>query len=108
MDREFDFTQVPPEKLLARITDAVSAGVHPKAQGPVVIRIKLPGGKEIHGSYYHAASEQELDVVNHKSAILCDDQTVEFFVRCLRYHGRPFVTETGSDDQVCTLRWTIV
>ena len=90
-----------------RIIDAIGAGNHDRnLAGPTVVRINLMDGRVIRGNY-HKCEEKDLDVVNHQSDVIWDDDALRPFVERLLSSGQSFVTETGSHDTVCTLQWTI-
>jgi len=91
---------------IAKIADAIGAGCDSQDKEETPVTIKIPGDRTIRGSYYRC-KESEIDIADHKSDVIWDTEELQKFVSRLMESGMPFVTETGNDDMVCTLRWTI-
>ena len=102
-----DLSSTAEDRRIARVIDAVGAGCFdPHDRGPVVVQIKLWDGRTVEGAY-HRCEESELNVVDHEGDLIWDDNALRPFVEKLIAEKTPFVTETGSDDMMCTIRWTI-
>ena len=91
---------------IAELVDAIGAGCDPHDSGPVAVIIGMQDGRTITGSY-HRLGGSTADVFSEED-ILLDDSVLRPFVERLLDKGVPFVTETGEDDMVCTLRWEIL
>jgi hypothetical protein len=92
---------------LASLIDAIGAGCSdPSAKGPVVVRLELWTGQIVTASYYQR-DEDETPDIECLEQIIADNEVIRPFAEGLVIEGKSFVTETGSDDMVCTLRWEI-
>jgi len=89
------------------LMDRIGAGCNPHDEGPEVVRVVLWDLRVVVGTYFDCGPK-ELDVVDHNSDVIFDNRKLQPFVSRLLDKGMPFVTETGSHDMICTLRWTIV
>ena len=91
---------------LAHLVDAVGTGGpdDPKASGLNVINLQLWDGRTVLGSYYNG--DKKPDIISEFDIIL-DDYALELFIRRMLEEGLSFITETGEDDLVCTLKWEI-
>ena len=90
----------------AELVDVIGVGSSdPKDPGSTVVELSLWNGLIVTSSYYRA-EESELDVVS-PADVIYDDEKLQLFVEKLLNEGRPIVTETGSHDMVCTLKWEI-
>lgn len=76
----------------------------PSLDGPILVRILLWDGRVVTASYYQG--ERSPDALSLEGGFRKSDE-LELLINRLLEEGTPFVTETGSDDQVCTLEWTI-
>jgi hypothetical protein len=86
---------------LNQLIDAIGAGSSdPQEPGPIVVGIELQNGDKITGSY----SQQTPDVID-QGAVIHDDEVLSPFVQRLLNDRQSFVTQTGDDDEVCTLIW---
>lgn len=82
-----------------------ASGPDPSDRGPVVVRVMLEDGRIIEARYYRC-EESELDA-RTKYDVFFDVEPLIPFVEKLLSEGKSFVTETGTHDMVCTLKWTI-
>lgn len=86
---------------MPELIDAISAGSSdPSDPGPVVVLIAMADGKVIKGSYSKDAPD-----VSDSACVIRDDEAIRPFVERLLEKKTPFVTETGEDDEICTLKW---
>ena len=92
-------------KGVRQLIDAIGAGnSDPQAKGPVVVILKLWDGRIVTGSYYRG--DEKPDVTGPED-IIWDNEKLNPFVEKVLRDGSGFITETGSDDTVCTLKWQI-
>ncbi len=89
-----------------QLLDMIGAGVlDPSSTGKNVVTISLWDGRTIYGNY-HRCEQDELDAeTNHD--MFMDTTPLVPLVQKLLDESTPFITETGTSDMVCTLRWTI-
>ncbi|MBU1179953.1 hypothetical protein KJ885_03345 [Patescibacteria group bacterium] len=91
---------------LKKLLDIVGASnINPSDRGPVVVRVNLSDGRVIKATY-HNCKMQEIDVSSPYDIFLETEPLVPF-VKELLSKGKSFITDTGSHDMVCTLKWTI-
>lgn len=92
---------------LKNLIDAVGAGCYdPTAKGPVVVRLELWDDRVVTASYYRR-EEGETPDIDCQDEIIWDDATIRPFAENLINEGKSFVTETGTSDTVCTLKWEL-
>ncbi len=72
------------------------------------VRMSVIDGRIITGTLY-SLRENEIPDISKKYPIF-SSQEKEKIIRCvgdLIYKEKPFITSVGSDDEVCTLKWSI-
>lgn len=98
----------PRIKNMAHLIELIGAGVmNPKDPGPTPIVAELWTGDFITATYYNLKPNEKPDIRSHLDIIL-DDPAIQRHAERLMKDGTPFVTDTGSSDMVCTLRWEMV
>ena len=89
-----------------QLLDAIGTGVmDPGCSGPNPVIIELPDGREVVGNY-HRCEETEIGAKTNTDVFL-DTTPLIPLMKGLVNEGKPFITETGSSDMICTLIWTI-
>jgi hypothetical protein len=72
------------------------------------VRIPINDGRKIEGTLY-SLGQNEIPDISKKYQVF-SPQEKEKIIQCigdLIYKEKPFITSVGSDDEVCTLKWTI-
>jgi len=93
---------------VAQLIDAVGAGCFdPRDSGPVVVRCELWDGRVVIASYYRRQESEVADIDWYGGDVITDDTVIRPFVEKLLESGTSFVTEVGSSDMVCTLKWEL-
>ena len=87
---------------IATLIDAVAAGSMGEAGNPAV-EITLWDGRSVIGTYDNEAFPD----ITSEFDFIDDDAKLRPFVEKLLADGASFVTQTGEDDAVCTLKWEI-
>jgi hypothetical protein len=87
--------------------DIIAAGCDPGDEGPVVVEVTLWDGRKIIGSYYRRENPDVYPVVQTRDEVIWSDEELRPLLKQLLEEGTTFVTDTGEDDYVCTLRWEI-
>jgi len=91
-------------RTIPELIDAISAGSNdPTEKGPEVVLIMLESTGQIVAGTYSQETPQAICLED----TLLDDDALRPLVYALVVQSTPFVTQTGSDDTVCTLKWTI-
>lgn len=85
------------------LVKAISQGPSdPKEKGPVTVMILTSNGQIVAGSY-----TTKTPTITSTIDVLDDLEKLRPLVDALVVTGTSFVSQTGLDDQVCTLEWTI-
>jgi hypothetical protein len=88
---------------LPKLIEAISrASCDPKEKGPVAVMMLFPNGRIVYGTYSKDAPN-----ITSPNDVLNDLKVLEPLVESLIRNATPFVSQKGSGDLVCTLRWTI-
>jgi hypothetical protein len=91
---------------IEELLDAIGAGVSdPSYSGKDPVAITLWDGRRVVANF-HQCDESELDARTICDVFL-DITELRPLVDRLLSEGKSFITETGEDDMLCTLIWTI-
>jgi len=92
---------------IPHLLDLVGAsGPNPSYRGPKVVEATLWDGRKVSASYYKGPKETNPDA-RSRFDIFYDVEPLRPLVKHLLESGESFVTDTGSDDMVCTLEWSM-
>ena len=90
----------------AGLVDIVGAGVmNQHDAGPEVINASVIDDNRIVVATYYDGNEPP-DIVSEDD-IITDNVALREFIDALLKNGTSFTTQTGVDDMLCTLQWTI-
>lgn len=64
--------------------------------------IMFPNGRIVSGAY-----TKETPNITSRTDVIDDIAALQLLAEALTAQGTPFVTQTGSHDMVCTLKWSI-
>lgn len=90
---------------LGDVVQAVGDGnQRPEYSGENVVEVTLWDGRKVVANYHEG--QGKIDAKSSYDFFL-NDLPLESLVERLINEGTPFITQTGEDDLVCILQWTI-